>query len=192
MSDDFNWDDAVNEWQHHTPDLPALKRTMRWETWRMKLIIVMDFIALLALIPAMAYLFSGEHTTSFKVFFVFLSIWAVIGAYFDLRLRQGLWQQDGSSTRHMLEFALKRANAGVHIARFTVIYIAIFMMALIGWVAYLSVYEMAILSQEERWFALVVSLVVSAGVLVGGILFGRKKKQEAEQLTGMLRQYQES
>ena len=186
---EFNWDNAVKEWQHLQPDVPALKKSMRWVTWRMRCIVALDVLVLLLFIPFWIYIFDKPQSSSVKVWFGTMFLLAVIGVYFDIYLRKGLWQDDLSSTRAMLEFVYRRTLGGVRLARFSIIYMALFFVSISGWVGYTYFFEPEQLQKDFALIGILLGYCMIAAVVIGAVWYRKRKQREVENIKQMLDQY---
>ncbi|NVJ51999.1 MAG: hypothetical protein HWE13_04385 [Gammaproteobacteria bacterium] len=142
MTDEFNWDKALDQWQNHQPDMPALKKNMRWLSWRMKIVLALDVLSLLVLFPFAYFIFVSNEPTSTKVWFSIICFIATVGVYFDFYLRKDLWDTP-NSTPQMYQHLVKRAQAGVKIGTFSIIYLSCFFVFFAGWLGYLWLFEPA-------------------------------------------------
>ncbi|WP_144391674.1 hypothetical protein [Pleionea sediminis] len=184
MSEEFNWEEAKNDWQSHEPHLPELKKNMRWLSMRMKLILIIDIVILIAMIPFAVYIFQTAELLSVKVWFVLAFIVALIGVYFDFYLRKDLWEMP-STTRGMYLHVIKREKAGIKLARFAVIYLSFFGFALLAWAIYFEFFEDAATIQKMEYSIfhhMLGLLVVVASVFVSKWYGNRKRRalKEAE------------
>lgn len=187
MSNEFNWDKAVSEWQSHQPDMPALKKNMQWLALRMKLVLALDVISLMILFPFTYFIFLSEEALSIKVWFSVACVFAAVGVYFDFYLRKDLWEQP-STTKDMFMHLIKRAKAGIRLARFAMVYLSIFLMYLLGWSSYVAAYEPERLEKSGA----VLSLVAGATLIIISIAvsFWYRKRKE-QQLMQAEKDYQE-
>ncbi|WMS86930.1 hypothetical protein [Pleionea litopenaei] len=140
MSDEFNWDKALDQWQSHQPDMPALKRNMRFLAWRMKALLALDVLSLLILFPFAYFIFISNEPTSTKAWFSIICVLATVGVYFDFYLRRDLWEQP-DTTHQMYLHIVKRAKAGIRIGQFSIIYLSVFLIAFASWLGFLAIYE---------------------------------------------------
>ncbi len=187
MSNEFNWDKAVTEWQSHQPDMPALKKNMQWLALRMKLVLALDVISLMVLFPFTYFIFLSEEALSIKVWFSVACVFAAVGVYFDFYLRKDLWEQP-ATTKDMFIHLIKRAKAGIRLARFAMVYMSIFLIYLLGWSGYVALYEAVRLEKTGA----VLSLVTAATMIIFSIAIAfwyRKRKEQ--QLVQAEKNYQE-
>ncbi len=180
MTDEFNWDKAVNEWQSHEPDLPELKKNMRWLSWRMKLVLALDIVSLLLLVPFAFYIFQTEESFSVKVWVILVSILATIGVYFDFYLRRELWEVP-TTTRGLYEHMIKRAKVGINIARFAIIYLSVFGLFLAGWSAYAWLYEAARFDRANSTFSVLIGIGVVVVSIIISFWYGKRKAAQLRQ-----------
>ncbi len=177
MSEEFNWDKAVDEWQQHQPDLPAIKKNMRWLSLRMKLVLALDVVSLLILLPFNYFIFLSGEAISVKIWFVLLSMLAAVGVYFDFYLRKELWELP-ETTRDVFAHLVKRAQAGIRIARFAAAYLSIFLFLLFTWSGYIAMYEPFRFEKAGAVVGLLVGSSIIAVSIVVSIWYGKRKKQE--------------
>ncbi|MEE4246591.1 MAG: hypothetical protein V2I33_14370 [Kangiellaceae bacterium] len=138
--EDFDWDSAVGEWQSSSPDLPAIKKNMRWLALRMKLILAVDVLGLLILFPLAYFIFITHDEMSIKIWFGLACVLAIIGVYFDFYLRKDLWDFP-ETTSDVFKHLIKRAEAGVNLGRFSTFYLSAFLLCLLAWSGYFAIYE---------------------------------------------------
>jgi len=177
MSEEFNWDKAVSEWQSHEPDLPAIKRNMRWLSIRMKLVLALDVVSLLVLFPFTYFIFLSGETLSIKLWFSLMCVFAVIGVYFDFYLRKELWELP-ETTRDVFAHLIKRAKAGIRIARFAMVYLSIFLGFLIFWAVFIEMYEPQRFEKDGSTLSLIIGALVILGSI--GVSFWYRKRKEIE------------
>ncbi len=191
MSDEFNWDTAVSEWQSLEPDMPAIKTNMKWLSIRMKLILGLDVLSLLALFVMDYYVFAGEDSLSLKIWFSLVSVFAIVGVFFDFYLRRDLWVQP-ATTKEVFLHLIKRARVGIQIARFGVIYLSMFFFIIMGWGAYVAAYEA---HRFEKSGALL-SIILGGAAIVISILvclwYGKRKTAELKDAEKIYQDFQQS
>jgi hypothetical protein len=177
MSDEFNWNKAVNEWQSHQPDMPALKKNMQWLSLRMKLVLALDVISLMVLFPLTYFIFLSEEAFSIKVWFSVACVFAAVGVYFDFYLRKDLWDQP-ATTKEMFRYLIKRAQAGIRLARFALAYLGIFLIYLLGWWGYVVLYEAERLEKSGSILSLVIASTIIIMSMLIALWYRKRKEQE--------------
>jgi hypothetical protein len=179
MTDKFDWDNAVNEWQNHEPDMPALKKNMLWQSWRMKLVLALDIIGLLVLFPFAYFIFLSDEAMSIKVWFSLVCIIAAVGVYFDFYLRKDLWELP-STTKGVFRHLIKRAEAGIKIARFSIVYLSLFLLFLVGWGLYLVFFETERLAKAGSLTSLIIGSTVIVISIAVSIWYKKRKEMQLE------------
>lgn len=175
MTKEFDWQDAVNEWQQHEPQLPVLKKNMRWRALRMKLILALDVAALLFLAGFTFYIFQQESPLSTKVWFCLVLALTSVGVYFDFYLRKGLWSQP-ETTKQLFEHMIKHAKAGVDLAVFAVVYLSVFLLFIVGWAGYIIVYETGETTGEGAVFSLSMAALFVIVSIAASVWYRQKKR----------------
>jgi hypothetical protein len=142
----------------------------------MKLVLALDVISLMVLLPFTYFIFLSEEALSIKIWFSVACVFAVVGVYFDFYLRKDLWLQP-ATTKDLFLHLIKRAKAGVRLARFATVYLSIFLLYLLGWSGYVAIYEAERLEKSGS----LISLVVGSGIIIISILISlwyRKRKEQ--------------
>lgn len=180
MSDNFDWDKAVEQWQSHEPALPAIKRNMRWLLWRMKAVLALDIIGLLVLLPFAYFIFQSGESMSIKIWFSITCIIAVVGVYFDFYLRRDLWQQP-TNTKELLHHMVKREQAGVRIGQFAIVYLSIFLLILLTWSAMVWFFEPARFDGQYTLLSVVLGSVTMIASIILSHLYKKRKETRLRQ-----------
>ena len=163
---------------------------MRWVTWRMRFIIALDVIALLTMIPIWLYVLDHHDSISIKIWFGFLFLLAIVAVYFDIYLRRDLWEEDDSSTRSMLQCVLKRARAGVRLAKFSIAYMVTFFISVSTWLAYVYFYEPTLIDKQYSVLGISLGYLITFIVAMASVWYKKKKQREVVNLEATLKQYE--
>ncbi len=177
MNNSFDWDKAIEDWQSQAPDVPEVTKNMRWLAWRMKIILLLDVVSLLVLLPFTYFIFITEPDLSIKVWFSLICVLAIVGVYFDFYLRKDLWQIPNSTNDTFLHL-IKRAEAGIKLARFAVIYLAVFLLSLLGWASFKWMTEPNKMTDAYAWLSLIVGALIIVVSIAVSIWYGKKQEKE--------------
>ncbi|NVJ60440.1 MAG: hypothetical protein HWE27_08620 [Gammaproteobacteria bacterium] len=191
MSEKFDWDEAVDQWQSHEPELPSIKRNMRWLSWRMKAVLALDIVGLMVLLPFAFFIFQSEESTSIKIWFSITCVLAVVGVYFDFYLRRELWQQP-TNTKELLNHMIKREKAGVRIGQFAVVYLGIFLVILISWAVSVWFLEQERFEGEYALLSVVCGSVIMLVSIIMSMVYKKRKQKRLQQVELELEKFLEA
>jgi len=130
------WQQLQSDWQSYQPDMIKIKKRIAWVTWRMIAILVLDVVFLVSYIPFMFY-WGGLEEPSLAIQLWHYGMFPIIvyGVYWDFKLRLPLFKLENKSTRGILEFYLKRVDAGIKLGNLGYKFCLFLMVSFVVWVA---------------------------------------------------------
>lgn len=187
LSDD--WLQLQKDWQNYQPNIKKIKRKISWVTLRMIALLAIDVIVALAYIPFLYfYVTSTDDPLVVRVGPFFMYPVLLYGVYLDFKLRMPVFRCEGESTRDILEFYLRRVQAGVQIGHWG-FYFTLMLCGLFGlW--FLAGF---LLDSGDAHHFSIQSILIAYGVLlttaVGTYWYRNKKRAEAEELKRLWREF---
>lgn len=171
------WQQLQNDWQSYQPDMVKIKKRIAWVTWRMIAILVLDVVFLLGYILFILYWsFPEEPSLAIQLWHYGMFPLIVYGVYWDFKLRLPLFKLENKSTRGILEFYLRRVNAGIKLGnlgyKFCVFLLALFLV----WVGANFYFDLG--EEKIQKISFIIFGVCWIGLFAATMFWYKRKKQK--------------
>ena len=171
------WQQLQNDWQSYQPDMVKIKKRIAWVTWRMVALLVLDVVFLLGYIPFFLYwAFPEEPSLAIRLWQYGMFPLVVYGVYWDFKLRLPLFKLENKSTRGILEFYLKRVNAGIKLGSLGYKFCMFLMALFLVWVGASFYFDLG--EEKLQKISFIIFGVCWIGLFAATMFWYKRKKQK--------------
>ena len=180
----------MSTWQSQSVDVPKLKRSTRWKTYRMALTTISEILLTLFVWALLGrYWEPSEDKPLLRGWMLSWSVLTPLLGWWTFRLRRGLWRATDESVMALLRLRLDRAHGGIRMARFTLWVCAIMAVVTGPWLV--AVHSDAPpppgASWHRVWGPVLFVTVWLLAYVVGSLVYLRQRRQEITQIERLLR-----
>lgn len=171
------WQQLQNDWQSYQPDMIKIKKRIAWVTWRMIAILVLDVFFLVSYIPFMLYwAFPEKPSLAIQLWHYGMFPLVVYGVFWDFKLRLPLFRLENKSTRGILEFYLKRVNAGIKLGNLGYKFCLFLMVLFVIWVGASFLFDLG--EEKIQRISFIIFGVSWIGLFAATMFWYKRKKQK--------------
>lgn len=180
----------MSAWQSQSVDVPKLKRSTRWKTYRMALTTASEI--LLTLLVWGILVQSWEPSANNPLLRGWMLAWSVLTpllAWWTFRLRRGLWRAADESVLALLRLRLDRARGGIRMARFTLCACAVMALVTGPWLVVVQSRLPALPGTpwHRVWGAALLMTVGLLTYIIGSWVYLRRRRREVAEIERLLR-----
>ena len=187
MSDE--WQTLAQTWQSQKIDLPQLKRSTRWKTWRMIANGALEFLMVFYVWGITWFLW--DKVSDSAVWLSWLLMWCIVAPIcfvFSFKAKRGLWRTDDQTVVGLLKLKWRRLDWAVKGARIATIFFLISLLLSVLWGVASMILEPA--PADEPWYRLWIAVASTSVWLLGAsmvsVWYRRRQARELKNVERLL------
>ena len=178
----------MSTWQSQSVDVPQLKRSTRWKTYRMAATTASEILLTLLVWALLGRLWeSSADKPLLRGWMLSWSVLTPLLGWWAFMLRRGLWRATDESVLALLRLRLDRARGGIRMGRFTLWVCGITGLVTVPWLVAMHSGSPPGTNWRGVWGPALFVTVWLLAYSVGSLVYLRQRRREIVEIEQLLR-----